>query len=220
MKALSALIIVSLIALSGCGKEEKENGMLNSASSGEVSSELKGDWIAANLADGAENPTATACTAKDANSYSVALTIADKLMTKTTTHFVGATDCTGADKVTVVEKIGFVGVETNGHHIMQPRSYQKTATVATVTAAAALNAESACGQTDWSAKEYAKDAEHLTACTDDNDGAVMTRHVDESVYFSLIYKIAKQGNGLSTSFKPAILPEVDYVQTEHFAPKP
>lgn len=223
MTRISAWIIASALVLSGCGTEDQEQGMLTSANGGVMATSLKGEWIPASLASGATNPVGSACTAASPNSAATVLAIADGLLTKTTTHFVGAVNCTGTDTITIIEKTGFSASAIDGGHLLAPVSYSKTAIVSSAAAAAALNGETACGQDDWSATAYSNTEKHLSACSDEgsgNTGAFMTRHLPESAILALTYKITEQGNGLSTSLKPAELPELDFVGTAFYAPKP
>lgn len=226
MKLITALTIVSLITIVSCGKEEEGGGTLNASSGAPMATELNGAWLVATLAEGATNPTATPCTAKDGNSRSEVLTIADDKLTTKLTHFVGSTTCTGIDKITITEKITFVPAqEADQFEIV---TFAKTMTVATATAAAALNTDRACGKADWEINAYGADDEHLTGCTakDDragtakNTGRFMTHHVGESAMQAIVIRVKKQGTGLSYSMKYAELSDAYFSDPSHFAPSP
>lgn len=218
--------IIAVIIFTGCGIEQgteqgaDQSGNLSSAQAGQMASELKGTWLSGSLADGAVNPVATGCTSADGHSHSTELTIADALITTTKTHFIGATDCTGANTITISEATAFVNGDDNGSAVLVPTSHSKTLVVATATAAQALNGSSACGKTDWAAQAYATDAPQLTGCDDDNSGAFMTRHVEEETMQAIVLRLERQGTGLRYQLRPADIPGADYSAASYFAVKP
>lgn len=217
----SVAALAMMMFLVSCGQEKDDQGMLNSATSGQMDSSIIGTWVPANLAAGADNPSAKGCIAGEGNSKTSEMVIADKQLSTITQHFIGTADCSGGNTVTITEVMAIVIADDNGSTLITPTSYSRSATVAGAGAVTALNDAEACGKSDWQAKSYDADAEHLINCTDANSkDSFIDRHSDEASISALLIKIEKQGTGISYSLKPGAIDYVDFSSAEYFTAKP
>lgn len=216
MKYLVYCILFTLAVVVGCGQQPSPSTKANNppiasrnlnttpttpSKPNTFATAFRGQWTAASNING--KLTANLCSKLVADSGADRLTITETGYTLVSTTYLGSTDCTGTDTVTITENFKAAKIASSGsEQTFKVVDYNVSIAIKGQKTVAALQKDKACDKDKWEEKTYTQNDAQLQECYGgiiDNTGSYLFEIPLIEDFKDLKYRFQVSGQGVAFS---------------------